>query len=270
MPTKHEIIFGDSRDALKTIKPESIALVVTSPPYFVNRSYESYISDENEYWALMNDVFSQMSRIVEPHGKVVINFADRYANKQSMGKVCETLYAHRFDDIMSRAGFDLWGRIIWDKGKVFINGATHLAAPSNKSGQMRIAPNFEYIFIWKKNSASPIPHKNVDMTNEERIAWTDGVWTFSSVSVNEEENGFKLAKFPKTIPYRLIKMYTQPEDTVLDPFAGTNTVGKVARELGRNSIGIEKDLRMKTYILRYMNSKQLELFGNDSELIIME
>jgi DNA modification methylase len=105
------------------------------------------------------------------------------------------------------------------------------------------------------------------MTNEERIAWTDGVWSFSSVSVNEEESGFKLAKFPEELPLRLIKMYTEPErDTILDPFAGTCTVNKVARDLGRNSIGVELNLIMKEYIEGYMAIQQTNMFSDLPEV----
>jgi DNA modification methylase len=202
---------------------------------------------------MIREVFSHMSRVIEPYGKVVINFPDRYANSKHRGYPIETLYAQGFDDIMGNIGFDLWARIIWDKKKVFIDGANHLASPSNKTGQMRVAPNWEYIFVWRKHSQpAPVPKKKVDMTDEERISWTDSIWSIDSVTVNEKEHGFKLAKFPEQIPYRLIKMYTEPGDTILDPFGGTCTTTYVANQLGRSSICVEKNPAMEDYIRNYL------------------
>ena len=235
------------------LRDGSVALIVTSPPYFVGREYETHLKDESEYWQLMLDIFNRCSRIMEPYGKVAINFPDRYANNKLLGYTCEVLYAHRFDGIMRGAGFDLWARIIWDKNKVFIDGANHLAHPNNQTGQMRVAPNWEYIFVWRKHSQpEPVPKKALDMTREERIAWTDSVWCFDSVTVNEKEKGFKLAKFPEEIPYRLIKMYTEPGDTILDPFGGVCTVTKVALDTDRNSICIEKNTVFRDYIENYL------------------
>ncbi len=249
----HKIFFGDSRDVLPEIEEESIALVVTSPPYNIGLKYEHYIQDDNEYWDMLYDVFYHTSQAVEPYGKVAINFPDKYANSKILGYPCELLYAHKFDYLMEEAGFDLWARIIWDKKKVFIDGANHLASPTNKTGQMRVAPNWEYIFVWRKHSQpAEVPTKKVDMTDEERIEWTDSIWSIDSVTVNEKEQGFKLAKFPEQIPYRFIKMYTEPRDTILDPFGGTCTVAKVAEKLGRNSICIEKNPAMEDYIRNYL------------------
>lgn len=255
--SQHRIFFGDSREVLSEVDSESISLVVTSPPYFVGREYEDYVEDEEAYWNMVEDVFLHMERIVEPYGKVTINFPDRYANSKFYGFPRENLYAHYFDNFMDSAGFDLWARIIWDKKKVFIDGANHLASPSNKTGQMRVAPNFEYIFVWRKHSQpATVPKKKVDMTDEERISWTDSIWSIDSVTVNEKEHGFKLAKFPPQIPYRLMKMYCEKGDTVLDPFAGSATVTKVAEKLGRNSICIEKNPAMEDYIRNYLGVQE--------------
>jgi site-specific DNA-methyltransferase (adenine-specific) len=262
----HKVIFGDSRQVLTTVGVEDVALTVTSPPYFVGREYETYIKEEDDYWQLMYDVFGLVAQLTEPYGKVVINFPDRYGNSKLFGYPVEVLYAHEFNQIMDSFGFDLWARIIWDKNKVFINGATHLASPTNKTGQMRVAPNWEYIFVWRKHSQpAPVPKKAVDMTREERIVWTDAIWTIDSVTVNEKEKGFKLAKFPEEIPYRFIRMYTEPGDLVLDPFAGACTTTKVAAELGRDSLCIEYNELMEDYIRDYLDGIEVVYSNLNSE-----
>ncbi len=267
MPTSHRVIFGDARDILNELEAESVDIVVTSPPYFVGYKYEDYLANELEYWELMHDVFSKISYVIKPYGKVAINFPDRYANSKLYGYPVEVLYAHKFDEIMYSGSFDLWARIIWDKNKVFIDGANHLASPSNKTGQMRVAPNWEYVFVWRKHSQpAEVPKKNVLMTDEERVAWTDAIWTMDSVTINEEEAGFKLAKFPEQLPYRLIKMYCEEGNLVLDPFAGSCTVAKVARNLNCNSICIEKNTAMERYIKEYLQPDQMDMFSADTEI----
>lgn len=246
--TSHRVIFGDSRTVLRLIDSESVALTVTSPPYYVHREYEEYLKTEDEYWALMKDVFTQAARVTEPFGKVAINFADRYANYKELGYPCEVLYAHKFDKIMQDANLVLWTRVIWDKVGVYTEGARHLHHPQNKTGHMRAAPNWEYILVWMKNSDGKKPVKDTDMTDAERVKWTDSIWSFSSVPKNETIGGFKLARFPEELPYRLMKMYTSPGDLVLDPFGGMCTVAKVAAHNNRHSISIERNIVLEESI----------------------
>ena len=261
--SKHNIYFGDSREILPTIK-ERIALVITSPPYYVERGYESYLRSEEDFWDMVTEVFYLCANVVEPFGKVAINFADRFANSATMGRPMEILYQDHYDRIMRSCGFDLWARIIWDKVKVYDNASQHLAGPQNKTGQMRVAPNWEYIFVWRKNSLGKPPIKKVDMTDKERVEWTDSIWHFPSVSRNEVVGGSKTAKFPEELPRRLIRMYTEPGDLILDPFAGTCTTTKVARDLGRNSICVERNSDMKEYIQEYLERKEGHMFEEDS------
>ena len=244
---QHRIYIGDSREKLKEVEPESVALCVTSPPYFVGRGYEDYLKSEQEYWELLIDVFSKVRNTLEPHGKVAINFADRYANSYT-GKVQEVLYAGKYDWFMRELGFILWTRIIWDKHVVYSDHTLHLASSTMRTGGFRAAPNWEYIFVWKKDSPGKQPVKNVDMTDEERRAWSDGVWTFTPVLKNDVIGHTKLAMYPIELPYRLIKAYTQPGDVVLDPFGGTFTTAKAAAALGRNSISIELNPDMLQFI----------------------
>jgi len=263
--TRHRIIFADSRDVV--LPDESVALVITSPPYFVGREYESYIKSTEEYWNLIYDVFQRLDNAVEPFGKVAVNFGDKYSNSADVGRVCEILYSGKYYEIFDRLGYDLWARIIWDKVHVFLNEAKHLVHNTNRTGQMRVAPNWEYIFVWRKRSQGTPPVKKVDMTDKQRVEWTDGVWSIPSVRINERVDGFKLAKFPEEIPTRLIQMYTEPGDTILDPFGGTCTTAKAAINTGRNSIMIEKNPAMRSYIENYLVTTQLDLFNNSLEIV---
>lgn len=263
--SKHKIIFGDSREVMRGIADEAVSLIVTSPPYNVGREYEAFLKDFDDLWRMLDEVFGrECFRIMEPHGKVAINFADKYSS-DAHGKG-EKLYGQYYNATLCNAGFLLWGRVIWDKNRVFINGATHLAAKSNQYGHMRVAPNWEYIMVWKKESPPPLTRKAVDMTKAERVAWTNSIWKMDSVHSNKAFAGFKLARFPEELPRRLMKMYTQPGDLVLDPFGGTCTTTKVAMALGRDSICIELNKEMKPYIQAYLAEYQDNMFGETAEV----
>lgn len=242
MKTSHKIYLGDARDWLKQLEPiyrGKVALLVTSPPYFIGREYEEYISSEYDYFRLLRTVLAYATELIEPHGKMAINFADRYANKELMGKTQEISYIPFYTQAFRELGYVLWTRVIWRKEYTIGEDCKHVLSAPNKYGHMRVSPNWEYIFVWKKDTDRPLPKKEITMTDEEWAKWVDGVWVIPSVSKNIRIKGKKVAMFPPELPRRLIKMYTQVGDTVLDPFTGTGTTNMAAIELGRNSIGIE-------------------------------
>ena len=72
------------------------------------------------------------------------------------------------------------------------------------------------------------------MTTEEWNTYFNGHWYFNGAKQDKH-----LAMFPEELPKRLIKMFSFPEETVLDPFMGSGTTASVARKLGRNSVGYE-------------------------------
>jgi len=239
------IYIGDAREVLPELLEEfenRIALVVTSPPYYVGRGYEDYIESEDEYWNLLDEVFNNIHPLLEPFGKVAINYADKYANAKEYGRPLEIPYTPEYERIMD-PNYDLWARIIWYKNRL-PDGARHVTQKSRFEGQMRISPDWEYIFVWRKLGEGRPTKKNVDMTKDEWSDYMKGVWNISPVRCNQRVGNTKLAKFPEELPRRLIKMYTQPGDIVLDPFVGTGTTIKVARDLGRIGIGIELNPEM--------------------------
>lgn len=216
-----------------------VDLVVTSPPYNIGEQYEDYIKSDEEYWLLIRDVFTAIDPFIKPFGKVAINFSDRYSNATRMGRVCELPYIPYYQDIMTSLKYDLWGRIIWDKKIRVANKDRHITAKSRFEGQMRISPNWEYIFVWRKYDSGRPEIKNINLDQQEWSDFVDGVWEIPPVNKKKDENG-EIGKFPLEIPRRLVKMYTERGDTVLDPFMGSGTTIKAACQQGRLAVGIEK------------------------------
>ena len=108
--------------------------------------------------------------------------------------------------------------------------------PYPRNGVVKL--DFEYILLFKKpgNSIKPTQEQKntAKMTTEEWNTYFTGHWTFPGVRQDKH-----LAMFPEELPRRLIKMFSFPGETILDPFAGSGTTAKVASDLDRNSISYE-------------------------------
>jgi DNA modification methylase len=114
----------------------------------------------------------------------------------------------------------------------------------------RILANWEPIYIFRKKGERTVPSEDVvlksKLTKEQWTAWAQGVWSIEPVRKQEGHP----AVFPDELPHRLIKMFSYEGDTVLDPWLGSGTTIKVARELNRVGIGYEKEAQYKEVIMR--------------------
>ena len=131
------------------------------------------------------------------------------------------------------------GQIIWQKATTMntSGGASIMGSyPNPRNGIVKL--DFEYILLFKKQGNAPKPTKeqkeNASMTNEEWNTYFNGHWYFSGAKQDKH-----LAMFPEELPHRLIKMFSFPGETILDPFMGSGTTALAARNLNRNSVGYE-------------------------------
>lgn len=132
------------------------------------------------------------------------------------------------DEMAANAGLFMYDRRVWVKDPAWQNSRWH-------SGSYRSVDEFEYIFIFWKPGITKI-----DRNRLERGEWarwgSRGVWSVRSVRSNDNHE----AKFPLEIPDRLIRLFTDPGELVLDPFMGSGTTGVAAKRLSREYIGIDK------------------------------
>jgi len=239
----HKIINGDSRKMSK-LKNQSVHLIITSPPYWqlkdygtenqigFNDSYEDYINNLNLVW-------SECYRVLHDGCRLCINIGDQFARSVYYGRY-KVIPIHseiiKFCEIL---GFDFMGQIIWQKTTTMNTtggGAVMGSFPHPRNGIVKL--DFEYILLFKKQGNAPKPtneqKENAAMTNEEWNTYFNGHWYFNGAKQDKH-----LAMFPEELPARLIKMFSFPNETILDPFMGSGTTALAARKLNRNSVGYE-------------------------------
>lgn len=241
--TKHTIINGDSRK-MSELKDKSVHLIVTSPPYWqlkdygtdsqigFNDSYENYINHLNLVW-------KECFRVLHDGCRLCINIGDQFARSVYYGRYKVIPIHSEIIRFCETIGFDFMGQIIWQKATTMNTtggGAVMGSFPNPRNGIVKL--DFEYILLFKKQGTAPKPtleqKANSAMTNEEWNTYFNGHWYFNGVKQDKH-----LAMFPEELPHRLIKMFSFPEETVLDPFMGSGTTALAAKNLQRNSIGYE-------------------------------
>jgi len=237
MYIRSEIWLGDCLEILPTFEAEFVDLVVTSPPYNVGKEYSMYDDSRPyaSYLSFLEDAFKEVYRVLGIGGRLALNLPfTRVSRKRSfLDAPRENLYAD-VCSILKSIGFKYRDLILWDKGHTWRRTAWgSFASPSNPY----VVSPVESIGIWHKITAKHRGYRQADITREEFVEWSNAHWCFPG----ETSIDWHPAPFPEELPRRLIKFYTYPGDMVLDPFLGSGTTVKVARELGRCSIGIEID-----------------------------
>jgi site-specific DNA-methyltransferase (adenine-specific) len=243
MKTKHRIINGDSRQ-MNEINDRSVHLIITSPPYWqlkdygtesqigFNDSYENYINNLNLVW-------SECFRVLHDGCRLCVNIGDQFARSVYYGRYKVIPIHSEIIKFCETIGFDFMGQIIWQKATTMNTtggGAVMGSFPHPRNGIVKL--DFEYILLFKKQGTAPKPtleqKNNSVMTNEEWNTYFNGHWYFNGAKQDKH-----LAMFPEELPHRLIKMFSFPDETILDPFLGSGTTSLVAKKLHRNSVGYE-------------------------------
>lgn len=229
---------------MSEVTPESIDLVVTSPPYWHIKDYGApnqvgYGQTLHEYSKDLYRVWKKCFKAIRPGRRLCVNIGDQFARSIVYGRY-KIIPLH--SEIITQCedlGFDYMGSIIWQK-KTTMNttgGANVMGSyPYPPNGMVEI--DYEFILIFKKPGKSEkIP---IGIKNESKLSlqeWKEyflGHWYFAGARQVEHK-----AMFPDELPKRIIKMFTFAGDTVLDPFLGSGTTAKVALNLNRNTIGYE-------------------------------
>jgi modification methylase len=239
----------------------SIDLIITSPPYFNIKDYAKDgkqseihsekqrgqigdISNYQKFICSLLTVWQECERVLKPNGKLAINSPLMPMLKRDMNTHHNR---HIFDidadiqhSILQGSGLFLYNTYIWNR----VNSSRPLMF-----GSYPYPPNFygqntsEFITIYVKDGKPEkrdgVVKDSSKLTKEEWVSFTKDIWDIPIPNKKDLAYGVHPAIMPAEIPYRLIRLFSFKGDVVLDPFAGSGTTLKVAKENGRSYIGYE-------------------------------
>ena len=221
------IIQGNCTEVMHQIPDNSIALVVTSPPYFVEKQYERDWTFEH-YSRLMSNAFTEIAHVLKPGGYLVINFGDYFNRDRFYVADVPSVYpaSVNFFQWGRSAGLDLQATRIWRKK------FARMSIPFVCNDHPRPVFDYEHIWTFRKPDGTGTEFVN-DRKKSQRGVLGDGWGASAQLSDHE-------AAFPIELPLWAIDVYSkEANDIVLDPFAGLGTTLLAAMERGRQFIGIE-------------------------------
>jgi site-specific DNA-methyltransferase (adenine-specific) len=244
--TKHTVVIGDSRN-MKEVEDETVHLVVTSPPYWKLKDYggedeigQSSLSYE-DYMSSLCSVFRECARTLVPDGKICINIMPIFVTgkETKFGRRVTKLVITDLEEFMDSLGNMYFHSLfIWDKRKAvrFSSWGSYPYPPNLLSSYP-----YEWIIVFsKEGKREPVSQDVKEKSKISHQQFTDwvqnSIWDFAPASAEGENHP---APFPEELPNRCITLFSFAGDTVLDPFLGSGTTMKVAKTLGRNSIGYE-------------------------------
>lgn len=241
MPTHHKLIVGNCM-SMKEILDEEVHLIITSPPYFnAPFDYEGLFKNYDQYSGVLSKVANESFRVPQNGRIFVLNIDDMLINGEKFPIVADATR------IFLDAGFRYRDRIIWKKPEGYLRISRRSGVMLQNPYPMYFYPDnlLESIIIFQKGkfdyksiSKKIREASKVDLKEFQDNKWFMTLWEMVNVLPGSPmEKG--IAAFPDELAYRCIKLFSYVGETVLDPFCGSGTTMKVARDLGRNSIGIE-------------------------------
>jgi site-specific DNA-methyltransferase (adenine-specific) len=239
-----QLFCRDSRD-MSVVDDNSIALVVTSPPYFSAKEYEADLGVGHvpgsylDYLQMLSDVVTECCRVLEPGGRIAFNVAN-------LGRKPYRSLAKDVWVIFERAGLLPRGEIVWVKGA----GASGNCAwgswmsasnPSLRDLTERIVVaskgRFDRAVRWKKRQQRGLPWEST-IAKQDFLDWTLDRW---EIRPEQARRLGHPAPFPVELPRRLIELYTYRGDVVLDPFMGAGSTAVAAVMSGRHYVGFDTE-----------------------------
>lgn len=250
IPTEHWVRNADARK-MGFLEPESVHLVLTSPPYWTLKEYRrsegqlGYVEDYQRFLDELDKVWKICFRALVPGGRLVVVVGDVCLSRRKNDGEHTVVPLHAsIQERCMEIGFSNLSPIIWYKIANAVyeaegNGGGFLGKPYEPNAVVK--NDIEFILMQRKPGGYRKPSVatrilSVVPANKHKV-WFNQIWSgLTGASTRHHP-----APFPLDLAERLIRMFSFVGDTVLDPFMGTGTTNIAAAKWGRNSIGVEVD-----------------------------
>lgn len=259
MNFENQIFLGDCEQILKSLPNDYIDLIFTSPPYADQRktTYGGIKPDDYVDWFMPKAV--EFFRVLKPKGTFVLNIKERVVNGERHTYVIELIQR------MREYGWLWTEEFIWHKKNSYPgkwpnrfrdNWERLLQFNKNRNFNMYQEAVMVPVGDWAKDRLSNLSEtdktrdeskvgsgfgKNISNWVGRQKVYPNNVLHLATECSNRNHS----ATFPIELPSWFIKLFTQPNDLVLDPFIGSGTTAVAAIQLGRNYLGIDTE---KDYI----------------------
>ncbi len=271
---KTEIYLGDCKEILKKFEDNSVDLIVTSPPYADSRknTYGGIHPDEYVEWFL--PISAELLRVLKPTGTFILNIKEKVVKGERHTYVLELILKMREQGWLWTEEFiwhkknsypgkwpnrfrDAWERLLqFNKNRKFKMYQERVMVPIGDWSKTRLRKLSEVDYK-RDNSrvGSGFGKRVANWVNREKVYPTNVL--HMATQCNNKNHS---AAFPDALPEWFIKLFTDPGDTVLDPFMGSGTTVLVARRMGRKGIGIEIVPEYFNMVKKALSTPQLTLF----------
>jgi modification methylase len=276
IPTRHDLWLHDSR-AMGFLEPNSVHLVVTSPPYWTLKEYNrsegqmGYIEDYESFLTQLDRVWAHCYRALVPGGRLVCVVGDVCLSRRKNGGEHTVVPLHASIQEHCRGlGFSNVAPIIWYKIANAVyeasgSGGGFLGKPYEPNGVIK--NDIEFILMERKPGGYRKPSHAARLLSvisaENHRDWFQQIWSGVTGASTRQHP----APYPLELAERLVRMFSFAGDTVLDPFLGTGTTSVAAAKWGRNSIGVEVDPAYFTMAKDRIERESRSLFAQRQVLV---
>ncbi|MDA0840580.1 MAG: site-specific DNA-methyltransferase [Planctomycetota bacterium] len=247
--TTHDLYLGDARE-MDFLRPESLHLVLTSPPYWTLKEYREsenqlgFVADYEDCLQQLDRVWQQCFDALVPGGRLICVVGDVcLSRRKNNGRHAVVPLHASIQEHCRKIGFDNLSPIIWSKianATYEMEGGTNFLGKPYEPNAV-IKNDMEFILMQRKSGGYRKPTLSTRIlsliSEENHRNWFQQIWTgITGASTRRHP-----APYPIELAERLIRMFSFVGDTVLDPFSGTGTSIIAAAKWARNSIGVEVD-----------------------------
>ena len=235
-------IFNKSSEDMNELVDNCVSLTVTSPPYNIGKDSDLELNDE-EYWKMINKVFSETYRVTKSGGRLVVNVAN-------LGRKPYIPFSKYFTEALNEIGFIMRGEIIWQKSK---GANANFAWGSWLSASNPVIRDIhEYCLVFSKDSMKNSSGGKSTIEKDEFMESTLSIWNITPEKAKKIGHP---APFPVELPKKFINLYSFKDDLILDPFIGSGTTAVASKLLKRKYVGYEIN---KNYIEIANNRLKME------------